>query len=253
MSSVVASIGTTHPWNVAGLGMDVQVARAFGVRNLSVVVAVSAQDAQGMHALEPVSAQMLDAQLASLPVSEIKAVRVGALAGAPAVKRVAAFLRAHQTIPAVVDPVFGATLGGTFLDDEGFVAFRDALAVLPSVILTPNAEEAARLTGETAVDEANIATVAQALLARGVRAVLVKGGHLPGDPVDALATGKGVEVFVDERLPGTMRGTGCVLAMTIACELARGLPLHDAVQSARTYVRSRIVGAAPFAGISAAY
>lgn len=253
MSSVVASIGTTHPWNVAGLGMDLQVALAFGVRDLSVVVAVSAQDAQGMHALESVSPELLDAQLAALPLSEIKAFRVGALVGAAAVKRVAAFLRAHETIPAVVDPVFGATLGGTFLDDDAFGAFRDALAILPSVILTPNLEEAARLADVKSVDVTNIAAVAQTLLERGGRAVLIKGGHLPGDPIDALATSKGVELLEDERLPGAMRGTGCVLAMTIACELVRGLPLRDAVQSGRAYVRSRIVSAKPFAGVNVAY
>jgi hydroxymethylpyrimidine/phosphomethylpyrimidine kinase len=284
MSAVVASIGTTHPWNAAGLGLDMQVAASFSVRNLSVVVAVSAQDAKGMHAVEAVSSELVREQLDALPIDDVDVLRVGALVGRKNVRTVAEFIRAHPKIPAVVDPVFGATLGGTFLDKTAFIAFRDDLATAPSVILTPNLDEAARLLGCPRVGRDDLAKAAKTLLegtsttpARssthertqltgvrgragrgGVRAVLLKGGHLDGDPIDALAVAQDdgattVELFEDERIEPSMRGTGCVLAMALACELARGLSLRDAVQSARAFVRSRIVAAQRFAGLDLAY
>ena len=89
--------------------------------------------------------------------------------------------------------------------------------------------------------------------ARGCRAVLLKGGHLEGQVADALSGPDGDDLFLDERLPGNMRGTGCVLAFALAAELARGLPLIHAVQSARSFVRSKIARQMTFGGINVAY
>ncbi len=252
MNGVVASIGTTHPWNVAGVGLDLLVAREFGVRALTVVAAVSAQDERGLHELEPVSPEMLDAQLASLPMAEVSAFRVGALCGARAVERVAEFLAAHANVPAVVDPVLGATAGGAFLDDAALAALRDRVTTLPSVVLTPNVPEAARLVGR-AVTRASQADVARELRERGARAVLLKGGHLDGDPVDVLVDETGVQTYADTRLAADMRGTGCALAMAIACELASGSTLREAVTTARVFTRTAIQNAHPFHGLRAAY
>ena len=250
--AIVASIGSTHPWNVAGLGLDLRVAEVFGVRAFTVVAGVTAQDAAGLHASHALPADIVRAQLAALPMDAVDVLRVGALIGKANVELVAAFLAEHPTTVAVVDPVFGATLGGAFLDDAGIGVFRDGLATLPSVVLTPNLEEAARLLGRELARE-GLADAATELHARGARAVLVKGGHLDGDPLDALATPHGVELYRDERIEGAMRGGGCVLAMALACELARGSALADAVQSARTYVRSRIAARQQFGGIQVAY
>jgi hydroxymethylpyrimidine/phosphomethylpyrimidine kinase len=78
------------------------------------------------------------------------------------------------------------------------------------------------------------------LLRDGARAALVKGGHLAGDPVDVLVTSEGVQTFTGSRLPQTMRGTGCTLAMALACELALGRTLSESVKGARAYVRENI-------------
>ncbi len=250
---IVASIGTTHPWNIAGLGLDLRVAETFGVRNFTVVTGVTAQDADGLHAALALPEKIVRAQLDALPMEDVDVLRVGVLLGKPNVELVAAFRAEHPKTIAIVDPVFGATLGGAFLDDAAFATFRDGLAALPSVVLTPNVEEAIRLLGREALEVDDLGAAAAELQARGAKAVFVKGGHLAGDPVDALATAKGVQLFRDERMPGAMRGGGCVLAMTLACELARGLPLVDAVQSARTYVRTRIASRQRYGGLQVAY
>jgi hydroxymethylpyrimidine/phosphomethylpyrimidine kinase len=229
------------------------VASAFSVRMLSVVVGVSAQDAHGLHALHAMSPEIVRAQLETLPMGDIAALRAGALVGIDNVRVVARFARDHGKKPMVVDPVFGATMGGTFVDDATLAAFRDDLATVGSVILTPNLEEAARLLGRDRIERSEIGDAAAELQARGAHAVLVKGGHLAGDPIDALATAHGVHLYTDERMKGSMRGTGCVLATALACELAHGLPLSDAVQAARTYVRSRIAMRIEFAGLQVAY
>lgn len=250
---IVVSIGTTHPWNIAGVGLDVLTGEEFEVRVLTVVGAVSAQDAKGLSALHPIPNEVVRAQLATIPWDRVDAIRVGAFAAADIVSEVAAAVRAHADIPAVVDPVFSATLGGAFGGDAVVSAVRDDLGRLGNVVLTPNLHEAARLLGRASLERAELADAAGALQARGARAVLLKGGHLDGEPADVLASSSGVDAFVGERLSTSMRGTGCVLAMALACELARGLQLVHAVQSARSFVRARIARQTRFAGLNVAY
>lgn len=233
----MVSIGTTHPLNVAGTGLDARVCAEYGVRNATVVAAVSAQGPSVPFSLAPLSPAALRAQLAA--VKNLNAAyRIGALPTAQSVEIVAAFLREVEPAFAVVDPVFNTTAGEALADAGAVEATRRHLATAP-VILTPNLEEAAILLSAP-VGRASMAEAAVALQRRGPVAVLLKGGHLDGAPVDVLATAGGVEEFHGERLPGSMRGTGCVLAAALACELARGAPLREAAIRARAYVAAKI-------------
>jgi hydroxymethylpyrimidine/phosphomethylpyrimidine kinase len=237
---IVLSIGTTHPWNVAGVGRDLTIGSELSARVFTAVAAVSAQDARGVCALQAIAGDVFAAQLQALPWAAAGAVRVGALATAENAALVATMLRAHPDTPAVVDPVFAASQGGELADAAARAVVLEEIAVLPNVILTPNLAEAALLLGVERVDRDSIAEAAQTLQRRGPTAVLVKGGHLNGDPSDALATASGVELLAESRIAAEMRGTGCTLAMVLACELARGAELRDAVLAARTYVRAKL-------------
>jgi hydroxymethylpyrimidine/phosphomethylpyrimidine kinase len=237
---IVLSIGTTHPWNVAGVGRDLVVGSAWNARVFTVIAAVSAQNAGGLTALAPIPVSVVRSQLSALPWDAAGAVRVGALVTVDNVRAVSAALRARPALLAVVDPVFSASRGGELADPATRYAIRDELATLPNVILTPNLDEAAALLGSHPIHREAIGDAAISLQLRGARAVLVKGGHVDGDPVDALATSNGVELFTASRIAGAMHGTGCTLAMALACELANGTPLIDAVAAAREYVRTQL-------------
>ncbi|HTU82638.1 MAG TPA: bifunctional hydroxymethylpyrimidine kinase/phosphomethylpyrimidine kinase [Candidatus Acidoferrales bacterium] len=240
MKPIVVSVGTTHPWNVAGVGRDLVVGCDLDVRVFTAVAAVSAQDGSGVRALDAVPPSGFREQLATLPWETAGALRVGALPALEHVRAVAAVVRARPDLPAVVDPVFRATRGGALTDDAARYAVRDELATLPSVVLTPNLDEAAAMLGIEPIEREAIGDAALALQRLGAGAVLLKGGHLDGDPVDALATGGGVEIFSEPRIAGEMRGIGCTLAMALACELAAGRALPHAVRAARAYVRAQI-------------
>lgn len=240
MAAIVLSIGTTHPWNVSGVGRDLIVGTTLGVRVFTAVAAVSAQDGCGVAALKPVVAELFEAQLAVLPWQTAGAVRVGALPTRNSVLAVAAALKSHAWLPAVVDPVFQATRGGELGDAGAREAVRDELATLRSVILTPNLAEAAFLLKRGPIERDELGEAAARLRERGAAAVLLTGGHLLGDPADALACSEGDETFSEPRIAGAMHGTGCTLAMALACELAAGRPLTAAVRAARAFVRAEI-------------
>ncbi|MGC1381787.1 MAG: bifunctional hydroxymethylpyrimidine kinase/phosphomethylpyrimidine kinase, partial [Candidatus Baltobacteraceae bacterium] len=95
MSGIVLSIGTTHPWNVAGIGRDLIVGCSFGARVFTAVAAVTAQDRRGVVGLDVVDADVFEAELSVLPWEAAGAVRVGALPTASSLRAVADALRAH--------------------------------------------------------------------------------------------------------------------------------------------------------------
>ncbi len=235
---VVCSVGTSDPWNAAGVGLDARVFEAFGVRGVTVIAAVSAQDGRGVHAVVPIDARAIDAQFAGLMDAGIAAFRVGALADVAGAVAIARQLGASGA-PAVYDPVFLASAGGGFSDLPTYRALVTALA--PAVrLLTPNLAEARTLAN---LPDAQPRELARALHAIGARAVLITGIARGDDLVDTLFEAGATTEFAAARIAAQSRGTGCMLAAAIAAGLARGDVLTLALERARAFVRARIVDA----------
>jgi hydroxymethylpyrimidine/phosphomethylpyrimidine kinase len=167
-------------------------------------------------------------------------VRVGALGNAENALALCDEL-AERVVPIVFDPVARASDGGWLYRGE-----HDALAAMNAIverlhpIITPNIAEAGTLGEVDIWDLPSQIRAGSRLIDKGAASALVKGGHVPGDPVDVLVTADNVETFSDTRLPQKMRGTGCTLAMALACEIALGRDLVTAVKGARAYVRANI-------------
>lgn len=251
MTPVVASIGCSDPWNAAGIGLDILALSACGVRPVTVLAGVTAQDAGGVRAAEPVSVELVAAQLAALSSAGIAAYRIGALLDRASLAAVAAHVRAAN-VPSVYDPVFAPSGGGTFAGADliGAIA-RD---LVPHVtIVTPNLGEAAALTGIVATDAAGMEAAARALWATGAEAALVKGGHLPDAAIDVLADARGILAYEAPRIGGSLRGTGCLLACGIAAALARGETLRYAVAYGRAFVRERFAVSVELGGMRLAF
>ncbi|HTV73086.1 MAG TPA: PfkB family carbohydrate kinase [Candidatus Acidoferrales bacterium] len=248
---VVCTIGTTEAHLAVGLGVDLRVLVECEVRPLAVVAALSAQDAAGLRALEPVAPEMIAAQLASLRGARIDAFRIGALAEVRSATVIARGI-AHRKAPIVYDPVAGSSAGGAFAPPATLCAIADELLALRPII-TPNLYEAGLLTQSNVDSIETMIAAARALRARGAQGVLIKGGHLTGAPRDVLVADDQVHLFEEERLPGEMRATGCVLAAALAAALAHGATLLEAVQRARAFVREKMTTAHLFDGMQTAY
>lgn len=245
--TVVASIGTLHPWNVAGAGLDLRAAADLHVRVVTALGALSVQDAHGVRGLYDVAHHVFEAQLASLPWETVGAVRVGALPNRHAHEALRTAL-GERDIPIVVDPVLQASTGGALAADDAVEALSMWLADARAVV-TPNVGEAAVLLGT----QLPSVEAAAALQGRGARAVVVKGGHASGDAVDVVADASGVWSVASARLAVDMRGTGCLFALALASKLATGVNVRDGVAFAHAFVRERLLHATQFAGMSVAY
>jgi hydroxymethylpyrimidine/phosphomethylpyrimidine kinase len=144
----------------------------------------------------------------------------------------------------VIDPVMVAKGGAALMEHEALAALKRVLLPLATVI-TPNVPEAELLAGVAIPDLDAMHEAAEILLTLGVPAVLLKGGHLPGERVvDLLATSEQILVFERPRLATRhTHGTGCTLATAVAAGLAAGMALPDAVARARDYVQAAIAAA----------
>ena len=233
----------------AGIQADLKTFHQFGVFGTSVVCAVTAQDTTGVRAWEALSpglvAQQLEAVAGDLPPAAVKS---GMLGAAAVVDAVADGLARHRLANYVLDPVMVATSGDRLLERAAERLIVERLIPLATLV-TPNLDEA-RILVEDAVDTpAQMERAGRALLARGARAALIKGGHLAGDVVvDVLVTADGVRRFEHPRIDTTStHGTGCTLSAAITAGLAHGRPLLRAVEDALDFVH-RAIAAAPGLG-----
>jgi len=173
------------------------------------------------------------------------AVKTGMLHDAEVVATVAATLAARRVRHLVVDPVMVAKDGVRLLDDDALAALRRDLLPIAHVV-TPNLAEAEALVGYPVTNPEAMQRAGRDLVARGARAVVVKGGHLAGPPLDVLVTRGAVEVLRGVRIAiAAPHGTGCTFSAAIAAELAKGATLVAAVRAAKRYTASCIRRAQP--------
>jgi len=223
----------------AGIQADIKAVTALDGYAMTAITALTAQDTLGVHGIHtvpvPFLVQQMELVLADLGAD---AVKTGMLATAEVIHAVADTLAARAPgVKLVADPVMVAKGGHRLLDADATDAVLSRLLPLASV-LTPNVPEAEALTGLDIRTIDDMRRAGRDLLARGAKAVLMKGGHMEGPILtDLLLTADGEHAFQGERLETRhTHGTGCTLASAIATGLAQGLDVAAAVARARRYV-----------------
>jgi len=227
----------------AGIQADIKTVTALGGYAATAITALTAQNTTGVFGVSPVPVDFVARQI-ELVLTDIGAdcIKTGMLHSAAVIETVAAALDRHGAgLPRVVDPVMVAKGGAPLLEDDAQAALR-AILLPGATVITPNLPEAAALLGGAVDSAAAMAAAARDLRALGAEWVLLKGGHLDGDRiVDVLAGPDGVDRFESPRIdtPHT-HGTGCTLASAVACGIAQGMAVPDAVRRARDYVHEAI-------------
>ena len=232
----------------AGVQADIKTVTALGGYAATAITAITVQNTLGVTAVHPIPPEVVEAQAAAV-LDDIgaDALKTGMLGAVAMVEAAARVLDRARGVPAVVDPVITAKGGAALLASDAVGAVR-TLLIPRAALLTPNAPEAEALTGLPAATTDDLRRAGEALLKAGAAAVLMKGGHVPGDRVvDVLMTPAGETLFEGERLQTRpTHGTGCTLASACATGLAQGLPLVEAVARAWTYVHEAMLRAPGF-------
>jgi hydroxymethylpyrimidine/phosphomethylpyrimidine kinase len=233
----------------AGIQADIKAVTMLDAFAATAITALTAQNTEGVFGILPVAPDFIRRQM-EVVLDDIgaDAIKTGMLHDAAVIETVAAVLQERAAgVPSVVDPVMVAKGGAALIQTEAIDTLKRRL-VPHATVLTPNLPEAEILLGRAIGDVAAMRGAAQELLGLGCRAVLLKGGHLPGEALtDVLATAAGLREWQSRRIASRhTHGTGCTLASAIAAGLAQGMAVEAAVERARTYVQHAIASAPGF-------
>jgi len=246
---IVLTIAGFDPSSGAGVTADIKTIAAHGCYGVACISAMTVQSTGGVRRVEPVDPQLVTETLQELAADvDIAAVHIGMLGSAKVVRSVVSFLESQKPPNIVLDPILKSSSGAALLDATGARLLTESLMPLATVV-TPNVDEASALTGLAVTDADQMRAAAHKLHEMGAAASVITGGHLD-KAIDLLSftTKKGIEqeIFKSPRLrSNSTHGTGCAFATSVACHLALGRGLPEAVLLAKAYVAAAISNAHP--------
>lgn len=240
------TIASTDSGGGAGIGADIKTFQMRRVFGCLVVASVTAQNTLGVFDIHQLSSESITAQLQA--VSEdfnIQACKIGMLGDAQAIEAVAQGLKKFDFGTVVLDPVMVAKSGAVLLADEALSTLKNKLLPLADII-TPNLQEAVRLTNLQITNAVECEKAARIIQGLGVHTVIIKGGHSENSTsehcVDWVFSGDNAPFSVQAKRYHTRHthGTGCTFSACLTAELAKGVPLLDAVQIAKDFITTAI-------------
>jgi len=240
----VLTIAGFDPSSGAGITADIKTIAAHGCYGVAVITALTVQSTRGVRRVQPVDPGLVWDSLDELAGDvKVSAVHIGMLGSGEVATKVADFVEKAGLPNLVLDPILRSSSGAELLDETGIKVLRERLLPMASVI-TPNAEEAATLIGRSGavvVTIEDMKDAARELLEMGARRVVITGGHLE-KATDLLSLGSaGLQTFKADRLNSDCtHGTGCAFSTAIACHLAQGRSLEEAVLLAKAFVTAAI-------------
>ena len=249
---VVLTIAGSDPSGGAGAQADLRVLSEMGVKGVSAITAITAQDEEAVLAIHPTRADILTQQLSTACKNMTPdAIKIGMVATQTNIRTIIWFLGHTDTPHVVIDPVLHSSTGTPLLEAKALPIYKQQLLPLATVI-TPNLLEAGVLAGMQVNSVETMKTAVQTIhgetlkLRGGVErplAVVVKGGHLNGDAIDIVYDGSEIREFSAPHIPGpSPRGTGCRFSSAIAARLALGDTIGTAVEAAKEYMGKYISG-----------
>lgn len=225
----------------AGIQADLKTFAALGVYGMSAITALTAQNTLGVRGVVEIDPDFVSSQVRAV-VEDIgvDAVKTGMLANAAIIRQVAEDVRDLSIGNLIVDPVMVAKSGDALLRQDAVQSLIEELFPL-ALVVTPNLHEASALVGWDVKDVEGMREAARRIKAMGPRFVVVKGGHLLGNPMDLLYDGEKYREYANERCQSQhTHGTGCTFASAIAAEIAKGNDVEAAVAGAKAYITGAI-------------
>ena len=241
MTSRLLVIAGSDSSGGAGIQADLKTAQAFGVYAQTAVTAVTVQDTKGVAQVHPLPPEVVKAQIEkALGDIGADAIKIGMLGNGEIATAVADALEG-VSLPLVLDTVLLSSSGAALLDEAGIDVLKSRL-MRRAALVTPNLPEAEALTGIYPKSEHRLRNAAMVFKLFGVNHVLFKGGHGEGAVLrDVLWSDGEFTLFEAPRQESAhTHGTGCTMSTAIACGLAQGVALKDAVAHAHAYVQEAI-------------
>lgn len=237
MRKVALTIAGSDSGAGAGIQADLKTFASLGVYGTSAITAITAQNTVGVKSVQELPAQMVKDQIeAVFNDFEVEAAKTGMLANSEIIEAVAECIKKFKLKNLVVDPVMVAKSGDHLLKPEAINDLKNKIFPL-ALVVTPNLKEAEVLADMKISSVEDMKKSAEKILNLGPRAVVVKGGHLEGKPIDVFYDGENFQELTTPRVMTTNNhGSGCTFSAAICGFLTLGLDLYSAVVSAKEYI-----------------
>ncbi|AFM41320.1 phosphomethylpyrimidine kinase [Desulfosporosinus acidiphilus SJ4] len=221
----------------AGIQADLKTFSAHGIFGMSVITAVTAQNTQGVFAVQDISREVIAAQIKAIFEDiEVDGLKVGMVSQISTIEIIAELLKVYAPKNIVIDPVMVSKSGYHLLNPQAELTLIRELLPLATVV-TPNIPEAEVMTKMTIQNLTQMESAAKYIYQMGAKNVLLKGGHLENDSTDILYDGRNFKYYTSQRVKTkNTHGTGCTLSSAITSNLALGYPLSEAVSLAKDYI-----------------
>ena len=241
---VILSIAGSDCSGGAGIQADIKAISALGGYAASAITAITVQNTLGVHTVQAMSPEIVRGQIeAVMEDLQPVALKIGMINDIQIVRVISDCIRKYTPKYIVYDPVMVSTSGRKLMTDEAIEEIKKEL--LPLVTLaTPNLDETAVLIGNPIHNIQEMQEAAKLLTEHYYISILVKGGHLEGDNMcDLLHTSEFIYHIYEEKKieSNNLHGTGCTLSSAIATNLAKGYPLRESIQHAKSYITQAII------------
>jgi len=229
---VVLSFSGHDPSGGAGIQADIETLTSHQCHACSVITALTEQDSSNVKKLIPQNPQdIIDQANTVLNDFPVKAIKIGLIGHHKTAEAIYSILQEHAHIPVILDPILAAGGGSSLANDQLIHCITEQI-VPCSTVLTPNSEEARRLT-----QQSNLTDCGQTLVAKGCDYVLITGTHEQSSTVNnqLFQSNDKTETFSWDRLKYSYHGSGCTLASSIAALIAHDLDPFTAIAEAQEY------------------
>lgn len=228
----------------AGIQADLKTFSALGTYGMSAICSITAQNTQGVTAVQNIDPKIVVAQLEAVYDDVgVDGVKTGMLSTPEITFEVTKFLKERNTAPLVVDPVMVATTGAILMEKEAIKVYKEKLFPI-STLITPNLQEAQVLSEMEIKNISDMKKAAQEIMKYKCNAILIKGGHLIDNATDLLYDGEKFTEYKGVKYDTkNTHGTGCTLSSALAAYLAKGNTLEESVRKAKEYITNAIKAA----------
>ena len=224
---VVLTIGGYDPTGGAGITADIRTINSLNCYAITLISCLTSQNTREFSGIGQVDPELF-ANQANLLLSDFKVdvIKIGVLKGTRIIEETKKIIDKLENIKVVVDPIIRASTGSLLSDKTDLEALREL--IFPNAFLvTPNLKEAKILSGE---EDLNL--VIEKLRSFSSCYFLIKDVNRSQDQiVNHLYSNKELKKsWSIPKIPGNFHGTGCHLASSISCFLARSKDLEEAIE-----------------------
>lgn len=225
----------------AGIQADLKTFSAHGTFGMSIITAVTAQNTQGVFAVQDITPDIIKEQIKAIFEDiSVDGLKIGMVSQIETIETIADGLKYYNPKNIVLDPVMVSKSGFHLLKTEAENTLIDKLLPLATII-TPNIPEAEVITKLKIQRLEDMELAAKKIYKMGTKNVLIKGGHLDGEAIDVLFNGSEFKYFNAKRInTKNTHGTGCTLSAAIASNLAKGYGIEKSVLNAKEYITTAI-------------